>query len=148
MVHKDELLQGEGKITQAKKINIETAEEIGTLSATIYDQFRNKSNKIAIEEVYYLPNGTFNLFSLTQMTAKGLIMGCKSESIWIEKGHNKVVFDMKIPTPKGMLFLIYFTWDDTKLINVAKNTSGTKNLKAGEGRENVGFESREGSKES
>ena len=37
-------------------------------------------------------------------------MGGKRESIWIEKGRNKVIFDMMIPTPtrKGMMYAMPF----------------------------------------
>jgi hypothetical protein len=91
--------------------DIEATEEIGTLSGTIYDQFGNESNKMVIEEVSYLPNGTFNLFSLTQMTSKGWIMGGNNKSIWIEKVRNKIVFDWMIPMTKGMLFAMNFTRD-------------------------------------
>jgi hypothetical protein len=83
--------------------DIEATEEIGTLSGTIYDQFGNESNKMVIEEVSYLPNGTFNLFSL--------IMGGNNKSIWIEKVRNKIVFDWMIPMTKGMLFAMNFTRD-------------------------------------
>jgi hypothetical protein len=41
----------------------------GTLPGTVCDQYGNKLKKVAIEEVSYLPNGTFNLFSLMQITA-------------------------------------------------------------------------------
>jgi hypothetical protein len=58
---------------------------------------------------YYLPNSSFNLFSLRQTISKGWIMGGNKESIWIKKGHNKVVFEMMIPTSKGILFAMYFT---------------------------------------
>jgi hypothetical protein len=79
MAHK-EGLQGLRKAMQVETITmgdggIETNKKIGTLSGTIYDQFGNKSNKIVIVEVSYLPNSTFKLFSLTQTITKGWIMG-------------------------------------------------------------------------
>jgi hypothetical protein len=42
------------------------------------------------------------------MTANGWIMGGSKSSIWIEKGCNKVTFVLMIPTPKGMMFALYF----------------------------------------
>jgi hypothetical protein len=42
------------------------------------------------------------------MTAKGWIMGGTKNSIWIKKDCNKVTFDLMIPTPKGMMFAMYF----------------------------------------
>jgi hypothetical protein len=88
--------------------NSESATVIGTLTGTVCDQYGNELNKVAIENVSYLPNGTFDLFSLTQMIHKGWVMGNNKTSIWIEKGQNKVTFDLMIPTPKGMMFAIYF----------------------------------------
>jgi hypothetical protein len=85
------------KITMGNGVS-ETTSEIGTLPGTVCDQYGNELNKVAIEEVPYLPNGTFNLFSLTQMTAKGWTLGGDKNAIWIEKGRNKVIFDMMIPT--------------------------------------------------
>jgi hypothetical protein len=89
----------------------ESATVIGTLPGTVCDQYGNELNKVAIENVSYLPNGTFNLFSLTQMILKGWVMGNNKTSIWIEKGRNKVTFDLVIPTPKGMMFAMYFARD-------------------------------------
>jgi hypothetical protein len=71
----------------------------------------------------YLPNGTFKLFSLTQMTLERWIIGGNNKSIWIKKGCNKIVFDIIIPTAKGILFTMNFAWD-------TKNTNETTNLKA------------------
>jgi hypothetical protein len=42
-----------------------------TLPGTVCHQYGNKLNKVAIENVSYLPSGTFSLFSLTQMVLKG-----------------------------------------------------------------------------
>jgi hypothetical protein len=81
---------------------------IGTLPGTVCDQYGNELNKVAIKNVSYLPNGTFNLFSLTQMILKGWVMGNNKTSLWMEKGCNKVTFDLMIPTPKGMMFAMYF----------------------------------------
>jgi hypothetical protein len=91
--------------------NSESATIIGTLPGTVCDQYGKKLNKVAIENVSYLRNGTFNLFSLMQMTAKRWIMGGNKSSIWIKKGRNEVTFDLMIPTTKGMMFPMYFARD-------------------------------------
>jgi hypothetical protein len=88
--------------------NSELATVIGTLPGTVCDQYGNKLNKVAIENVSYLPNETFNLFSLTHMILKGWVMGNNKTSIWIEKGRNEVTFDLMIPTPKGMMSAMHF----------------------------------------
>jgi hypothetical protein len=51
--------------------NSESATVIGTLRGTFCNQYGNELNKVAIENVSYLPSGTFSLFSLTQMVLKG-----------------------------------------------------------------------------
>jgi hypothetical protein len=88
--------------------NSESATVTGTLPGTVCDQYGNELNNVANENVSYLPNGPFNLFSLTQMILKGWVMGNNKTSIWIEKGRNKVTFDLMIPTAKGMMFAMYF----------------------------------------
>jgi hypothetical protein len=110
--------------------NTETTTEPGTLKGTICDQHRNELNKAMIENVSYLPNGTFNLFSITQMMAKGWVMGNNKNSFWIEKDQKKVIFDMKISTPDGgTLFTMNFTRN-------IKTSNETKSLGAGEGMKN------------
>jgi acetylornithine/succinyldiaminopimelate/putrescine aminotransferase len=89
MEHKHEL-QDKHKKMQAETVTMinggtEATEEIGTLAGTIYDQFGNESSKIVMEEVSYFPNGTFNSFSLTQMTSKGWIMGGDNETNGIKR---------------------------------------------------------------
>jgi hypothetical protein len=91
---------------------IKTASIIGTLPGTVCDQFGNRIMKTAITDVTsYLPTATYNFFSLTQMMTKGWVMGNDAESIWITKGHNKVTLDLKIPTPTGMIYAMYFSRD-------------------------------------
>ena len=60
-----------------------------------------------LTEVTYLPNGKFNLFSVTKMMERGWTLGGSSEKMWIKKGKQEVFFDIKIPTPKGTLFAVY-----------------------------------------
>jgi hypothetical protein len=87
---------------------IEDSTEVGTLPGVLCDQYGNELERLAIENVSYLPTANFNLFSITQMTAKGWILGGNDKCIWIEKGQRKVVFDMMIPTPRGVIHAMYF----------------------------------------
>jgi hypothetical protein len=89
----------------------EAATVVGNLPGIICDQYGNELNRVKIQDVSYLPNRSFNLFSLTQMTSKGWNLGENGEAIWIEKDSKKVVFDLMIPTPKGVLFAMYFARD-------------------------------------
>jgi hypothetical protein len=106
--------------------NTETTTETGTLKGTICDQHGNELNKAVIEKVSYLPNGTFNLFSITQMMAKGWLIGGNKDSMWIEKYQKKVIFDMKISTPDGgTLFAMNFA-PDIKTFHQTKNSQSRR----------------------
>jgi hypothetical protein len=63
-----------------------------------------------MSDVVYLPTGQFNLFSLTKMTTnQGWILGGDKKGIWLTKEGKKLLFNIAIPTPKGMLFAMYVT---------------------------------------
>ena len=53
----------------------------------------------------------FNLFSITKRLIDGWELSGNDESLWITKGSNKVVFDIKIRTPKGAIYATYFKHD-------------------------------------
>ena len=38
----------------------------------------------------------------------GWILGGDHETMWLTKGERTVIFDIKIPTPKGTLYAMYF----------------------------------------
>jgi hypothetical protein len=61
-----------------------------------------------LTEVTILPTGKFNLFSLTKLVNNGWILGGDYETMWLTKGERTVTFDIKIPTPKGTLYAMYF----------------------------------------
>ena len=50
----------------------------------------------------------------------GWILGGNKESMWLEKGDQKIKFDIKISTPKGALFCIYFK-RECEIAATAKN---------------------------
>ena len=55
-----------------------------------------------------MPDAEYNIFSLMKILDYGYKLGGDSQEIWIEKGENKVIFDIKIETPKGTIFATYF----------------------------------------
>ena len=97
------------------------------------------------------PNLEYNLFSLTKRLNKGYIIGGYWCSIWISEGDEKIVFDIKILMPKGVIFAAYFKkmlWDNGEvavagtekkkmtngnmvhgLVGHMNNTSGRKTMK-------------------
>jgi hypothetical protein len=57
--------------------------------------------------VAYVPTSKFNLFSLTRMMINSWILGCDENSIWLEKGRKKIVFDIKIMISTGAIYCAY-----------------------------------------
>eukprot|EP00957_Ditylum_brightwellii_P051246 3885440-Ditylum_brightwellii.AAC.1 len=52
------------------------------------------------KEVVHMPKAGYNLFSLTKRLGQGWTLGGDSNAIWITKGSVKIIFDIKIKTPK------------------------------------------------
>jgi hypothetical protein len=61
------------------------------------------------------------------MILKGWVMGNDKTSIWIEKGPNNVTFDLMIPTPKGMMFAMYFA-RETKIAGATIDNDPTMTI--------------------
>jgi hypothetical protein len=81
---------------------------IGELTGTICDKNGDEMTTATMSNVVYLPTGQFNLFSLTKMTTnQGWILGGDDKGILLTKEGKKLLFDIAIPTPKGMLFAMY-----------------------------------------
>ena len=73
---------------------------------------------VVLTDVAYVPNGRYNLFSITKMMNKGwVVTGSIGNGIALQKGANRLTFQEKIQTPKGTLYAAIF--NRTK-------TSGTK----------------------
>ena len=75
---------------------------------TFCDKYGREQNNVIIEEMVHSPSAEFNLFSLTKRLDEGWTLGGNKDIIWISKGDKKVVFDIKIKTPKGAIFAAYF----------------------------------------
>ena len=58
-------------------------------------------------DVSVLLHGKYNLFSLGTMMKKGWQMSGDDQGIIISKGGIQLVFDIIIPTPKGILYAMY-----------------------------------------
>ena len=56
----------------------------------------------------HLPDGKFNLFSVSRLQNEGWLWQGDKDCIWMTKEKGKVVFDIKIPTPKGAVYAMYF----------------------------------------
>ena len=94
--------------------------KIGKLHGKVFDKFGMEKEKATISEIMYTPNSRFNLFSMTKRMQDGWILGGNKESMWLTKGDQKLIFDIKINTSKGALFCIYFK-RDCEMAATAKN---------------------------
>jgi hypothetical protein len=54
-----------------------------------------------------LPKAKYNLFSITKLQNDGWTLGGNADAIWLTKGDIEIKFDIKIPTPKGVLYAMY-----------------------------------------
>mmetsp|Transcript_18815 Transcript_18815/g.23344 ORF Transcript_18815/g.23344 Transcript_18815/m.23344 type:complete len:1201 (+) Transcript_18815:436-4038(+) len=86
---------------------LEKTTKTGDLIGNICDSRGTRLNTIKMTDVNIVPGNEYNMFSLTQRQMKGWKLGGDEHAIWLEKGRNKVVFDIKIHTPKGVVFAIY-----------------------------------------
>ena len=59
-------------------------------------------------EVSHLPDSKFNLFSVLRLQNKSWLLHGDKDPIWMTKEKGKIMFDIKIPTPKGAVYAMYF----------------------------------------
>lgn len=79
---------------------------VGDIKGRMCDRFGTELARATLTEVALISKG-FNLFSCTKMQMKGWTLGGDANSIWLKKGERKIVFDIKITTPKGMIFAMF-----------------------------------------
>ena len=97
----------EDTIVDASKNKI-TGSVVGDMPSIICNKHGQELRGVNIQDVVYSPKNGFNLFSITKRLKIGWTLGGNADSLWITKGEKKVVFDIKIETPKGIVFAIYF----------------------------------------
>jgi hypothetical protein len=61
-----------------------------------------------MKDVTVLKHGKFNLFSIPKLLTQGWKLEGDREQIWILKEDAHINFDIKIPTSKGALYMMYF----------------------------------------
>jgi hypothetical protein len=89
--------------------------EEATLIADIPGQVCNKNgsqlNRTIMKDVAPVPNGGFNLFSITKMMLKGWKLIGEKHKLMLKKGSDEINFDIAIPTPKGVTHATYIKRD-------------------------------------
>ena len=61
-----------------------------------------------LTQVTYVPEGRYNLFSLTRMMKNGWSMSGDMDGIVLTKGDKRIVFSKKVHMTKGVLFVARF----------------------------------------
>ena len=100
------------------------ASSCGKLSGTVYSQFGKPVVQMSLEEVSVVKELGYNLFSVTQALKKGWTLHGDSTQLELQKGNQKITFDIKIPTKKGFVFRMYFK--RTHEMAMAATDKGTK----------------------
>ena len=108
-------------ITDASGINV-MGKTIRNLKGIVCNKYGKEIKNATINDVVHLPGSSFNLFSLTKRLEDEWILGRNSTAICLEKGGNKITFDIKIKTPKGALFCIYFKRNSDVAAMATNNT--------------------------
>jgi hypothetical protein len=85
----------------------EDAAVIGSINGRLCDKNGNVLNDATISDVTHLPKAKSNLFSITKLQNDGWALGGNADAIWLTKGDVEIKFDIKIPTPKGVLYAMY-----------------------------------------
>lgn len=96
---------------------------MGDVIATVYNKDDKKLNKVTLSGVTYSPQARFNLFSISLMMEKGWLLSGNNDCIKLKKGNQELVFDVKVETPKGVLYCIKMKRDaaaETITVNIEK----------------------------
>ena len=114
-------------VTMGNKM-VEKAQIIGDLHGAVCDKYGTVKTKTVLQDVAYVPTSGYNLFSLTKAMKSGWeLRGDNETGIVLTKGNQKVCFDIRIPTPKGVLFAMYHK-RETECGNVGKDGGTVANM--------------------
>jgi hypothetical protein len=85
----------------------EKAVKIADIKGTMCDKHGVEIAVAKMTDVTFIPTGKYNLFSLTKMMKGGWKLNGDDNTIYLMKDDKTIVFDIKIPTPKGVLYAMY-----------------------------------------
>eukprot|EP00957_Ditylum_brightwellii_P036221 2744007-Ditylum_brightwellii.AAC.1 len=77
------------------------------MPSIVCDKNGQEKLDVAIKGIMHLPQAGYNLFSITKRLEEGWALGGGTDVIWLTKRKRKIMFDIKIKTPKGPIFTIY-----------------------------------------
>jgi hypothetical protein len=93
-------------VTMGNK-DVEQATQIGDIPGVLCDKHGNELSKTMVKDVALIPKCGYNLFSITKLLKDNWNLSGTKEQLVLQKGKHKVVFDICIPTPKGVIFAMY-----------------------------------------
>ena len=105
------------------------AQTIFDLPGVITDENGNRIQEARIRNIKHAKSAKFNLFSLTKRQKDGWLLNGNSEMIWLTKGDMKIVFDIKIPTPEGLIFAMYHQRKEPAEVNALGQDKEEKKMK-------------------
>ena len=109
---------------------VEQPKDVGQLAGMVCNKFGNQLNRVTIHDVAVIPSAGYNLFSISKMLKQGWKLTGDEELLVITKGENKLVFDIRVQTPRGVLFAFYLKRDITDKYCLAATDAGTVMLVA------------------
>jgi len=87
---------------------VEKVKSVGSLIGTVCNKHGQMLNQVKFTDVSYMPQGEFNLFSITKMMNEGWKLAGDKQKIVLRKNGHELAFDIRIPTPKGVIYCMYF----------------------------------------
>lgn len=114
---------------------------IGDIVGTIYDKNGDEVTPVILTEATYSKDAKFNLFSsITFMLKKGWKMSANSNEIVLMKEKMALEFDVKVPTPNGVLYCLRLKRTvnkETALIQVREQVDSARSLSKVVGKDRV-----------
>ena len=81
------------------------AQTIVDIPAVIMEK-NGENKRVMICDVTYVPNGWYNIFSITKMLKAGWqLLGDMEKGLVLTKGQTSIKFERKVHTTKGLLFV-------------------------------------------
>jgi hypothetical protein len=78
---------------------------------------KNSDDQFAVKlrDVDVIPESHYNLISLTKLMEEGYnVIGTKKDGLSVEKGGRVISFDIRVETPKGVLWCAYIRRPESK----------------------------------
>jgi hypothetical protein len=91
--------------------NVEKTTKIGDISGTVCDKNGNKLNHMIMKDMAVVPNSRYNQFSLTKAMNASWILSGQNNRLTLKKDQHEIIFDIEIPTPKGVIYAMYMKYE-------------------------------------